>query len=51
MKTKYVCRGLISLYVNFHYDRTMWSTNLHEKNCRWGGKGKRTDVSATMTLN
>ena len=28
MKTKYVCRGLISLYGNFHNNRTMWSTNL-----------------------
>ena len=37
MKTKYVCRGLISLYVNFHNNRTMWSTNLHVKICRWGG--------------
>ena len=40
MKTKYVCRGLISLYVNLYYNRTMWSTNLHEKNCRWGEKEK-----------
>ena len=40
MKTKYVCRGLISLYVNFHSNRTMWSTNLHVKFCRWGGGGK-----------
>ena len=39
MKTKYVCRGLISLYVNFYNNRTMWSTNLHEKICRWGGGG------------
>ena len=37
MKTKYVCRGLISLHVNFCNNRTMWSTNLHVKNCRWGG--------------
>ena len=29
MKTKYVCRGLISLYVNFHSNRTMWSTKLN----------------------
>ena len=41
MKTKYVCRGLISLYVNFHNNWTMWSTNLHVKTCRWGGEGKR----------
>ena len=26
METKYVCRGLISLYVSFHNNRTMWST-------------------------
>ena len=37
MKTKYVCRGLISPYVNFHNNRTMWSTNLHVKICKWGG--------------
>ena len=35
--TKYVCRGLVGLYVNFHNNRTMWSPNLHVKNCRWGG--------------
>ena len=40
MKTKYVCRGLIGLYVNFHNNRTMWSTNLHVKICRWGGGGE-----------
>ena len=40
MKTKYVCRGLISLYVNFHNNRTMWSTNFHVKICRWGEKEK-----------
>ena len=40
MKTKYVCRGLISLYVKFHNNRTMWSTNLHVKICRWGEKEK-----------
>ena len=39
MKTKYVCQGLISLYVNFHNNRTMWSTNLLVKICR-GGKEK-----------
>ena len=37
MKTKYVCRGLISLYVRFHNNPTMWSTNLHVKISRWGG--------------
>ena len=40
MKTKYVFCGLISLYVNFHNNRTMWSTNLHVKICRWGGEEK-----------
>ena len=40
MKTKYVCRSHISLYVNFHNNRTMWSTNLHVKFCRWGEKEK-----------
>ena len=40
MRIKYVCRVLISLYVNFHNNRTMWSTNLHGKFCRWGGGGK-----------
>ena len=39
MKTKYVCHSLISLYVNFHNNRTIWSTNLHVKFCRWGGGG------------
>ena len=38
MTTKYVCRGLISLYVNFHNKWTMWSTNLLVKICRWGEK-------------
>ena len=43
MKFKYVYHGLISLYVNFHNNRTMWSTNSLVKICRWGGgvKGKR----------
>ena len=41
MNTKYVCRGLISLYVNFHNNPIKWSTNLHVKIRRWGGKGKR----------
>ena len=39
-KTKYVCRGLISRYVNFHNNRTMWSTNSHVKICRCGEKEK-----------
>ena len=41
MKTKYVCRGRISLYVNFHNNRTMWSTNLHVKICRSRGGRKK----------
>ena len=41
MKTTYVCRGLISLYVSFHNNRTMSSTNLHVKKIAGGGKGKR----------
>ena len=41
MKTKYVCRGLISPYVNFRNNRTMWSTNLREKFAGAGGKAKR----------
>ena len=41
METKYVCRGRISLYVNFHNNRTMWSTNLHVKIFRWGGGGRK----------
>ena len=40
MQTKYVCRALFSLYVNFHNNRTMWSTKLHVKICRWGGEEK-----------
>ena len=40
MKSKFVCRGLISLYVNFHNNRTMWSTNFYVKTCRWGEKEK-----------
>ena len=47
MKTKYVCRGLISPYVNFHNNPTKWSTNLLVKICRWGGKGKRAQISYT----
>ena len=41
MKTKSDCRALISLYVNCHNNRTMWSTNLHEKICRWGRERKK----------
>ena len=44
IKTKYVCRGLISLYVSFHNNRTMWPTNLHVKVCTWGEKGKRAPI-------
>ena len=40
METKYVCRGLISPYVNFHSNRIMWSTSLHVENCRWREKKK-----------
>ena len=40
MKTKYVCRGFISLYVNFHNNRIMWSTNCK----KIAGGGKRTHV-------
>ena len=36
MKNKYVCRGLISLYMNFRNNRTMWSTNLHVKKLQVG---------------
>ena len=43
-KTKYVCHGLISLYVNFHNNRTMWSTYLLVKICRWGGKEKEPKI-------
>ena len=40
MKTKYVFRDLIRLYVNFHNNRTMWSTNLHIKTYRRGERKK-----------
>ena len=48
MKTKNVCRGLISLYVNFHNNWTMWSTNLHVKIYRWGGEGKRANCNCSI---
>ena len=48
IKTKCVCHGLISLYVNFHNNRTMWSTNLLVKTCRWGGKGKRAQLATPL---
>ena len=41
MMTKYVCRGLISLYVNFHNNRSLSSTNLHVKRASGGKEGKR----------
>ena len=40
MKTKYVCSGLISLYVNFHNNRTMWSSKFTCKNLHVGEKEK-----------
>ena len=46
MKTKYVWRCFISSYVNFHYNRTMWSTKLHVKICRWGEKEKEPNTLA-----
>ena len=50
MKTKYVCRCLISLYVNFHNNRTMWSTNLHVKIGRWGGERKKSHFSVLFSF-
>ena len=51
MKTKYVCRGLNSRYVNFHNNRTMWLTNLHAKICRWGGgQGKRAQAGCNVPI-
>ena len=41
MKTKYVCRGLIGLYVNFHNNRTMWSKKFTCNKLQFEGKGKR----------
>ena len=49
MKTKYVCRSLISLYVNFHSNRTMLSINLHIKTWRLGGKEKRAEWTNDKT--
>ena len=49
MRIKYVCRVLISLYVNFHNNRTMWSTNLHVKFCRWGG-GKEKEPNSIIKI-
>ena len=39
MKTKYVCRGLISLYVKFHSNSVV--NKFTCKNLQVGGKGKR----------
>ena len=47
MKTKYICRGLIGLYVNFHNTPIKWSTNLHVKIRRWGG-GKKEKEPALL---
>ena len=41
MKTMYVCRGLICLYINFQNNRTTWSTNLLLKKLQAGGKEKK----------
>ena len=49
MKTKYVYNGLISLYVNFHNNWTMWSTNLLVKICRWGGGGEGKRAKGSIT--
>ena len=40
MKTKYVCHSLISLYVNFHDNRTKVNRNFKYKNLQVGGKEK-----------
>ena len=50
MKTEYVCRGLISLYVNFHNNQTMWSTNLHVKIGRWGKKKSQDPLSLMVII-
>ena len=49
METKYVCRGLISPYVNVDYNRTIWSTNLHV-NFAGGGKRKKSRTMSTEKL-
>ena len=41
MKTKYVCRALISLYVNFHNDSDNVVNKFTCKNLQVGGEGKR----------
>ena len=53
MKSKYVYRALISLYVNFHNNRiwsTMWSTNLLLKICRWGGGRKKSQRAKSFFI-
>ena len=50
MKSKYVCRGLISLYVNFHNNWTMYSKKLHVKICRWGEKEKEPSIVSDQRL-
>ena len=43
---------LVKLYVNFHNNRTMWSTNLHVKVCRWeGGKSHKFFLYFIYTKN
>ena len=44
MKTKYVCRGRISLYVDFHNNPIKWSTNLHVKIRRLDEKEKEPSI-------
>ena len=51
MKTNYVYRGLIGLYVIFHNNQTMWSTNLHVKICRWGEKEKESKIRVETKKN
>ena len=51
MKTNYVCRSHINLYENFHNNRTMWSTNLHVKICRWGEKEKEPESRKEILLS
>ena len=50
IKTKYVCRGLISSYVNFHYNRTSWSTKFYLKICRWGKRKKSPILLSLLTV-
>ena len=45
MQTTYVCRGLISLYVNIHSNLTMQSSNLHVNICRWGERKKSQKIN------